>query len=64
MRAVLEYYIIGTGETEMERIELAFALRDLFDELSTQIASIPITVLAPIAGTLLEHVTLILEYVQ
>ncbi len=48
----------------MERIELAFALRDLFDELSTQIASIPITVLAPIAGTLLEHVTLILEYVQ
>ena len=53
--------IIGMGETERERIDLALTLRTLFDEVPGSVASIPINVLSPIPGTPLEGVPLLSE---
>ncbi len=53
--------IIGMGESERDRIDLAFTLRALFDEVGVARPSIPINILSPIPGTPLAEVPLISE---
>ena len=52
--------IIGMGEDERDRIDLAFTLRTLFEEGDAKcVASVPINVLAPIPGTPLQDTPLL-----
>lgn len=53
--------IIGMGESERDRIDLALTLRALFAEVGVARPSIPINILSPIPGTPLAGVPLISE---